>query len=76
MSAQKWEWTASMVAAGGMIWFVHEITINLSLHRLYNVIPPTGGPTEIIGFSVLLWLHAKHQRFLAKQPAKALTARI
>ena len=35
---------------------------------LYLVIPPTGGPTEVIGLSVLIWLYAKHQRYLLTLP--------
>jgi hypothetical protein len=66
MSLPTLEWTASLMAAAGSLWFVNEIT--KAFARLYLVIPPTGGPTEVIGLSVLIWLYAKHQRYLLTLP--------
>ncbi len=74
MNAKYWEWIASLMAGAGSAWFTHEIT--RSFYRLYLVIPPTGGPTEVIGISVLVWLYAKHQRYLLTLPAPALSARV
>jgi hypothetical protein len=63
------EWAASLIAAAGSMWFTYDVTA--SFHRIYQVLPPTGGPTEVIGLGVLIWLYAKHQRFLQSQPAHA-----
>ncbi len=56
------EWAASLLAAAGSIWFVEALTRNF--HRVIQVLPPTGGPTEIMGLGILVWLHAKHQRVM------------
>lgn len=56
------EWAASLLAAAGSIWFVEEVT--RTYHRAIQILPPTGGPTEMIGVAVLIWLHAKHRRVL------------
>lgn len=56
------EWAASLLAAAGSIWFVQEVT--RTYHRAIQILPPTGGPTELIGLSILIWLHAKHRRVL------------
>lgn len=60
MSYRREELAASVLAAAGSLWFVSELTRHF--HRLFQVLPPTGGPTEIIGLAVLIWLHAKHRR--------------
>lgn len=60
MSYRREELAASLLAAAGSLWFVFEITRNF--HRISQVLPPTGGPTEMIGLAVLIWLHAKHRR--------------
>jgi hypothetical protein len=60
MSCRREELAASLLAAAGSIWFVFELTRNF--HRIFQVLPPTGGPTETIGLAVLIWLHAKHRR--------------
>jgi hypothetical protein len=56
------EWAASLLAAIGSIWFVQELT--RSYHRAIQILPPTGGPTELIGLAILVWLHAKHRRHI------------
>ena len=56
------EWAASLLAAAGSIWFVEEVT--RTYHRAIQILPPTGGPTELIGLAILIWLHAKHRRVL------------
>jgi hypothetical protein len=56
------EWAASLLAAAGSIWFVQELT--RTYHRAIQILPPTGGPTELIGVAILIWLHAKHRRSL------------
>lgn len=75
------EWASSLLAAMGSIWFVADLTRNY--HRAIQILPPTGGPTEIIGIAILVWLHAKHQRFLesrtpvlAELPGLPLTAEL
>ena len=70
--AKRWEeWAASLLAAIGSIWFVQELT--RGYHRAIQVLPPTGGPTEVIGLAILIWLHAKHRRFLeSKTPVLAV----
>ena len=73
MNVIVWEWVASLIAGIGSAWFAHEITH--AFQRIYLVLPPTGGPTELIGFAVLIWLWAKYQRHLASLPAPALTAK-
>ncbi len=60
MSYRREEWFASLLAGAGSIWFVYDLVRNF--HRVVQVLPPTGGPTEIIGIAVLIWLHAKHRR--------------
>jgi hypothetical protein len=74
MNVVKVEWIASLMAAVGSVWFVNEIT--RGFQRLYLVLPPTGGPTEIIGLAVLIWLYAKHQRFLHSQPQPEFMAKL
>ena len=54
------EWAASLLAAAGSLWFVQELT--RTYHRAIQILPPTGGPTEMIGVAILIWLHAKHRR--------------
>jgi len=63
MSYRREEWIASLAAGGGSIWFVSAIT---TVPRLIQYVPPAGG-TEVIGLATLLWLHAKHLRFLEKK---------
>ena len=64
------EWAASLLAAIGSIWFVYDLTSHF--HRAVQILPPTGGPTELIGIAILIWLHAKHRRFLqSKLPVLA-----
>ncbi len=70
MKVKVWEWVASLVAAFASGWFVRDISQGLNLHRLYNVVPPTGGPTEVIGLAVLIWLWAKYERYHASMPAQ------
>jgi hypothetical protein len=60
------EWVASLMAAAGSGWFVNDVT--RAFQRLPLVLPPTGGPTEFIGISVLIWLYAKYKRHLVSQP--------
>ena len=60
MSCRRQELVASLLAGAGSLWFVVELGRNF--HRMVQVLPPTGGPTEIIGVAVLIWLHAKHRR--------------
>ena len=62
MSYKIEEWIASLLAGAGSVWFVNALTSDF--HRLIFVLPPTGGPTEMIGLAVLIWLHAKHKRML------------
>ncbi len=76
MNAKRWEWTASMIASFASGWFVHDVTQNLTLNHLYNILPPTGGPTEVIGFAVVVWLYAKYERYKLTLPAPALTAKL
>jgi hypothetical protein len=59
------EWIASLLAGAGSIWFVSVLTSEF--HRVTLILPPTGGPTEIIGLAVLIWLHAKHKRVLEQR---------
>lgn len=54
------ERAASFMAALGTIWFVADITSNF--HSIVSIGPPSSGPTELIGLSVLLWLCAKSRR--------------
>ena len=64
------ERVASLVSAAGAIWYVHEVTKDWS--RLAFLLPATPGPAELIGVSVLLWLCAKHRRFMeTKNPIEA-----
>lgn len=65
---------ASLMAAAGSMWFVNEITRGFL--RLYLILPPTGGPTEVIGLAVLIWLYAKHQRFLHSEPKPEFMAKL
>ncbi len=65
MSSRHEEWVASLLAGAGSVWFVEVLT--KEAHRILQIIPPTGGPTEVIGLAVLIWLHAKHQRILASR---------
>lgn len=65
MNAVLLERIASMIAAGGSIWFTNEITH--AYQRIYLVLPPTGGPTEVIGLATLIWIYAKYQRYLQSQ---------
>jgi hypothetical protein len=59
----RWEErAASLLAAAGSIWFVQALTSNY--HRAVQILPPTGGPTELIGIAILVWLHAKHRRLV------------
>lgn len=74
MNFVKLEWAASLMAAAGSVWFVNEIT--RGFQRAYLILPPTGGPTEVIGISVLIWLYAKHQRYLLSQPQPEFTAKL
>ncbi len=60
MSYRLEELLASLLAAVGSMWFVFDLTRDF--HRAFQVLPPTGGPTEVIGLAVLIWLHAKHRR--------------
>ncbi len=60
MSYRREELVASLLAGAGSLWFVFELVRDF--HRMIHVLPPTGGPTEIIGLAVLIWLHAKHRR--------------
>jgi hypothetical protein len=66
MNAVVLERVASLIAAGGSIWFTNEITH--AYQRLYLVLPPTGGPTEVIGLATLLWIWAKYQRYQQAHP--------
>jgi hypothetical protein len=65
MSYRREELVASLVAGAGSLWFVFDLTRDF--HRLFQVLPPTGGPTEVIGIAVLIWLHAKHRRVLERR---------
>jgi hypothetical protein len=65
MSCRREELVASLLAGAGSLWFVFELTRDF--HRLFQVLPPTGGPTEVIGIAVLIWLHAKHKRVLKER---------
>lgn len=60
MSYRREELVASLLAGAGSIWFV--TVLYHEFHRAFQILPPTGGPTEIIGIAVLIWLHAKHRR--------------
>jgi hypothetical protein len=62
------------MAAAGSAWFVNDVT--RAFQRLPLVLPPTGGPTEIIGISVLIWLYAKYQRHLLSQPKPEFMAQL
>jgi hypothetical protein len=68
------EWVASLMAAAGSAWFVNDVT--RAFQRLPLVLPPTGGPTELIGISVLIWLYAKYQRHLISQPPPEFMAQL
>jgi hypothetical protein len=65
MSLQREEWAASLLAGAGSVWFVYAITHGFP--RFVQYLPPTGGPTELMGIAILLWLHAKHRRFLVSR---------
>jgi hypothetical protein len=59
---------ASGISAAGTIWYVHEVTKDWSAFAF--LIPSTPGPFELIGISVLLWVCAKHRRWLSSsEPA-------
>lgn len=60
MSYRREEWVASLLAGAASVWFVSVLCHGV--RHLYQVLPPTGGPTEMIGVAVLIWLHAKHRR--------------
>ena len=68
MNVPMIERSASLIAAGGSIWFTNEITH--AYQRIYLVLPPTGGPTEVIGLATLIWLYAKYQRHLQSRPVR------
>lgn len=68
------EWVASLMAGAGSVWFIHEVT--RAFQRLPLVLPPTGGPTELIGISVLIWLYAKYQRHVVAQPPPEFMAQL
>jgi hypothetical protein len=68
------EWVASLMAAAGSVWFVNDVT--RAFQRLPLVLPPTGGPTELIGISVLIWLYAKYQRHMLSQPKPEFMAQL
>jgi len=74
MSFIFWERVASVIAGLGSAWFTQDITH--AYQRLYLILPPTGGPTEVIGFAVIIWLWAKYQRYLMTLPAPALSAKL
>ena len=74
MNFVRLEWGASFLAAVGSVWFVHEIT--RAYQRMIFVMPPTGGPTEIIGIAVLIWIYAKYQRYLLSMPAPEFMAKL
>ncbi len=57
------ERAASLISAAGTIWYVHEVTRDWT--RLAFLIPAVG-PTELIGVAVLLWLCAKHRRYIER----------
>ena len=65
MSYRREELVASLLAGTGSLWFVVELVRNF--HRIFQVLPPTGGPTETIGVAVLIWLHAKHRREIERR---------
>lgn len=65
MTCRREEWFASLLAGAGSVWFVYALLGEYP--RLVQILPPTGGPTEVIGLAVLIWLHAKHQRVLQKR---------
>lgn len=65
MSYRREELVASLLAGAGSLWFVFELTHDF--HRIFQVLPPTGGPTEVIGVAVLIWLHAKLRREIERK---------
>ena len=74
MNVVKLEWAASLIAAAGSAWFVNDVT--RAFQRLPLVLPPTGGPTEVIGIATLLWLYAKYQRHLRSMPPPEFMAQL
>jgi hypothetical protein len=74
MNPVRLEWIASLIAGAGSLWFTYGVTH--CFQRIYLVIPPTGGPTEVIGIATLLWIYAKYQRYLLTLPAPALKAKL
>jgi hypothetical protein len=65
MSYRLEEWIASVLAGASSMWFISALCHGAS--HLFQVLPPTGGPTEMIGLSVLIWLHAKYRRDLERR---------
>lgn len=72
MSFRREEWTASIAAGIGSIWFVSAITTEFP--RLVQWVAPVGGPTEVICLALLLWLHAKYLRHRNKAALQAEAA--
>ncbi len=65
MSYRREEWIASLAAGGGSVWFacaMYREIPNLARYILYPV-----EPTAVICLASLLWLHAKHLRFLQRR---------
>ncbi len=63
MSYRREEWTASLAAGGGSIWFVSSMAHeSLARYILYPM-----QPTAVICLATLLWLHAKHLRIQQKR---------
>jgi hypothetical protein len=47
----------SLIAGGGMIYAIHEITKNFTSWSAITL--PRGGPAEVVALGVVIWLHGK-----------------
>ncbi len=59
--APHWqERMGSLITAAGLAWGVKVATENFSGFK--NLLLPTGGPLELCGLGLLLWIYAKYRR--------------
>lgn len=49
----------SLVAASGVMWGVDAVTKHYTSALAVHL--PAGGPMEVIGIGLLIWLHAKYR---------------
>jgi ActR/RegA family two-component response regulator len=69
LSIRAHEWIASLMAAAGTAWYVHEITSQFQ--DLLSIQPPSPGPTYVTALGLLLWLCAKSRRVAQQSQTRA-----